>query len=345
MQISNELKSDLRHLEGKNSMRYWAILALVFTGFAAATATAQSQDYPNRSLTMIVPFGAGGTTDIIARLFAQGLRDSFHESVIVENVGGAGGTIGTMRVAKATPDGYQFVLGNVGTHAVSQTFYKTLRYNAVTDFTPVILLVEQPAVLVVRKDLPVNNLQEFIAYVKANQASMQYGSAGAGSATHLACMLFNEAVGIKVTHVPYRGSPQAMQDLLAGRIDYQCPTATTVISQISAKTVKAIAVLSKNRSPSIPDLASAQEQGLANLDASSWYALFLPKGTAAPIVQKLHDAIAASMETSSMQKRLREVAADIVTPDRRSSEYLGIFVKSEIDKWAGPVKMSGAQVE
>src|SRR6478735_9304810 len=261
-----------------------AVAAIVFAQHANA------QDWPNRPLTMVAPFATGGSTDAIARIVAEGLSAQLHQPVIVENVGGAGGMTGTNRVAKAAPDGYQFVLGNVGTHAQNQTLYKAPLYNAATDFAPVVLMMDQSLVLVARNDFPARNLQEFIAYTKANQSKMQYSSSGAGGSNHLACVLLNAAIGINVTHIPYRGAGQAMQDLLAGRVDYQCPSAPTAMPQITGKTVRAIAILTKNRSPSLPDLPSAHEQGLTGFDIPSWYALFLPKGTPDAIVRKLNAA-------------------------------------------------------
>jgi tripartite-type tricarboxylate transporter receptor subunit TctC len=201
---------------------------------------ALSQDWPTRPVTMVVPFAAGGPADTVGRILAPGLSELLGQQVIIENVGGSGGMTGSSRVAKAAPDGYQFVLGNVGTHAANQTFYKNPLYSAAIDFAPVMLIAQTPLVLLARKDLPANNLKEFIAYAKANQASMQYGSGGAGSASH--------PIGINVTHVPYRGAAPAMQDLIAGRIDYQCPDTPIAIPQIQSKMVKAIAILTRDRS-------------------------------------------------------------------------------------------------
>jgi tripartite-type tricarboxylate transporter receptor subunit TctC len=294
-------------------------------------------------MTMVAPFAAGGSTDAIARIVAEGLSSQLHQPVIVENVGGAGGMTGTNRVAKAPPDGYQFVLGNVGTHAQNQTLYKTPLYNAETDFAPVVLIMDQSLVLVARKDFPASSLQEFIAYAKANQSTMQYASAGVGGSNHLACVLLNAAIGINVVHIPYRSGGQAMQDLLAGRIDYQCPSAPTAMPQIASNSVKTLAMLSKNRSPSLPDLASAHEQGLTDFDIPSWYALFLPKGTPDSIVRKLNAAAVAAMNTPSMQERLKLIGSDLVGPERRSPEYLAKFVAEEIKKWAGPISTSGVQ--
>ncbi|MEJ0076267.1 MAG: tripartite tricarboxylate transporter substrate binding protein [Alphaproteobacteria bacterium] len=302
-----------------------------------------AEDWPNRPMTMVAPFGAGGTTDAIARIVADGLSAQLHQPVIVENVGGAGGMTGTNRVAKGPADGYQFVLGNVGTHAQNQSLYKKPLYNALTDFAPVALITDQSLVLVVRKDFPANNLQEFIAYTKANQSKMQYSSAGLGGSNHLACEILNSAIGVHVTHVPYRSGGQAMQDLLAGRVDYQCPSLPTAMPQVAGQLIKAIAVLSKHRSPSMPDLATAHEQGLTDFDVPSWYALFLPRRTPGAIVQKLQSAALAAMDTPSMQERLHMVGSDLVIPERRSSEYLAKFVEDEIKKWEGPIKSIGVQ--
>jgi len=264
--------------------------------------------------------------------------------VIIENVGGAGGMTGASRVARAAPDGYQFVLGTAGTHAQNQTLYKNALYNAAADFAPVALIVEQPMVLVARKDLRADNLREFIAYAEANRAKMQFGSAGTGAASHLACVLLNAAIGINVTHIPYRGSGPAMQDLIAGRIDYQCTTSTNSIPQIEGGLVKALAILSRDRSPMLPALASAEEQGLADFEAGTWDAFFLPKGTPAAIVRKLHDATVATMETPWVQERLKELGTSVPSPERRSPQYLQMFVESEIEKWAGPIKGSGVSM-
>ena len=317
--------------------------ALVAFTLVLIAHPAQAQDWPNRPMTMVAPFAAGGSTDAIARIVADGLSVQLHQPVIVENVGGAGGMTGTNRVAKAAPDGYQFVLGNVGTHAQNQTLYKAPLYNAATDFAPVVLMMDQSLVLVARNDFPASNLQEFIVYTKANQSKMQYSSSGAGGSNHLACVLLNAAIGINVTHIPYRGAGQAMQDLLAGRVDYQCPSAPTAMPQITGHTVKALAILSKKRSPGLPDLASAHEQGLTDFDIPSWYALFLPKRTPDAIVRKLHSAAIAAMDTQSMQDRLRTIGSDLVGPERRSSDYLAKFVEDEIKKWEGPIKTIGVQ--
>jgi tripartite-type tricarboxylate transporter receptor subunit TctC len=320
----------------------------LISGFAAlvsATAPAAGQSWPTRPVTMVVPFAAGGPADTVGRILALRLSELLGQQVIVENVGGAGGMAGTSRVAKAAPNGYQLVLGNVGTHAANQTFYKHPPYNAATDFAPVMLVAETPLVLLARKDLPADNLPDFITYARANQAKMQYGSGGTGSASHLACMLVNAAIEVNVTHVPYRGAAPAMQDLIAGRIDYQCPDTPIAISQIESKTVKAIAILTRDRSPSLTALASAHEQGLTDFAASNWFAVFLPRGTDAAIVQKLHDATVATINTPAVQLRMHEIGADLVAPERRTPDYLQHFVENEIEKWAVPIRASGISMD
>jgi tripartite-type tricarboxylate transporter receptor subunit TctC len=317
------------------------VIAFGFALLAATPTTATPEEWPTRTVTMVVPFAAGSGVDVLGRMLAPRLSEILGQQVIVENVGGAGGMIGASRVAKAASDGYEFVLGNVGTHAYNQTFYQKPLYNAVTDFAPVVLIAEQPVVLIARRDLPIKNLCEFISYAKANRTEMKFGSAGVGSAAHLSCALLNSAIGIDVTHIPYRGGAPAMQDLIAGRIDYQCPLAAIAIPHIRSNQVKAIAILADKRSSSLPDLATAREQGLISLETTTWNAFFFPASTPPAIVRKLHDATVAAMETPAVQKRLREIGFDLVTPNRRFSEYLATFVASEVQRWAGPIKAAG----
>ena len=236
------------------------------------------------------------------------------------------------------------VLGTVGTHAQGQTLYKKPLYHAATDFTPVALIAEVPIVLIARKDLPVSSLKEFIDYAKKNQDKMTFGSAGAGSATHLGCVVLNSAMGTTITHVPYRGTGPAMQDLQGGRIDFLCEVVSTAKPQIDGGTVKPIAILTKQRSPALPNVPTAVEQGL-EVEAYTWNVIFLPKGAPAAIVNKLHDAALAAMHTPTVKSRLEGLGAMIVSDDRATPQYLDGFVKSEIEKWAAPIKASGASVE
>jgi tripartite-type tricarboxylate transporter receptor subunit TctC len=304
---------------------------------------ARADDFPSRPMTMIVPFVAGGPSDLVARFIAMGMGPVLGHSVIVENVAGAGGMAGSLRVAKAPPDGYVFGLGTVGTHAQGQTLYKNPLYNAATDFTPVVLIANVPLVLVARKDLPVANLKEFIAYGREHQSQMQYGSGG--SAGQLGCVLLNYVVGINVVHVPYRGSAPALQDLQAGRVDYICDITTTAKGSIDAGTVKALAVLDSKRSLALPDLPTSAEQGLPDVVAYTWNALFLPKNAPETVVKKLHDAAVTAMHTQAVHDRLMPLGAEIVPDEKTTPQYLADLVKNEIAKWAVPITAAGATVE
>jgi tripartite-type tricarboxylate transporter receptor subunit TctC len=320
------------------------LVSALGTLFASALAVS-AQNYPTKPVTMVIPFAAGGPQDQIGRIMAQRMGEILGQQVVVENVGGAGGMTGSKRVADAAPDGYSFVLGSVGTHAQSQTMYKKPLYNAATDFTPVILIAETPIALITRKDLPVNNLKEFVTYAKANQAKMQYGSAGAGSATHLGCVVLNYVAGVDITHVPYRGTGPAMQDLMGGRIDYLCEIVNTAKPQIDGDTVKGLAIMTKDRSPALPNLPTAAEQGVPDLEAYTWSAIFLPKGAPEAVVKRLNDAVLQAMKTPAVREGLEKAGAQVVPDNRATPQYLGQFVKSEIEKWAAPIKASGVSVD
>ena len=318
-----------------------AVVALI-----AASAPAAAQNYPNRPITMVISFTAGSSIDVAGRIVAQRMSELLGQSVVIENIGGAGGMTGAARVVKAPADGYQILFGGSAANTYSQLLYKTPLYNAVTDFAPIAMVADTPPVLITRKELPPENLQQFITYAKANQAKMQYGSAGGGSASHLACVLLNATIGANsVTHVPYRGGPQAMADLIGGRIDYWCPLAASAVLQIEGKAVKAIAMMSKQRLGLLPNLPSAHEQGLANFDASSWYGIFAANGTPAPILQKLHAATVAALDTPAVQKQMTEVGADVVAANRRSPQYLQTFVEKDIKMWADIIKKAGITPE
>ena len=315
-------------------------IAVALAAVLLAMAPARGQGWPTRPITMVVPNAAGGPTDAVGRVVAQGLSETLGQQVVVENVGGAGGMTGASRVAHAAADGSVFLFGGSSSQIFNQLIYKKPLYNARTDFTPVVLLTEQASVLIARNDLPANSLAEFIHYVKETKTA-SFGSAGVGSSTHLGCVLLNAAIGADVTHVPYRGAAPAMQDVIGGRIDYMCDLVPDAVAHVRSGDVKAIAMLARSRSPILPEVASADEQGLAGFEASSWYGLFLPKDAPAPIVRKLHDAAVAALETPALRDRLRNLGVEIVAPQRRSSEYLTRFIGEEFAKWSVPIRASG----
>src|SRR5215470_12962467 len=322
-------------------VKIFAALAVL----AAMTGgAARAEDFPTRTLTMINPFAAGGPNDVPARLFAQRMGEVLGQTVIVENIGGAGGMTGADRVAKAQPDGYTFLQGTVGTQAQNQTLYKKPAYDSTRDFTSVGLFLEVPLVLVVRKDLPVNSLQEFVAYAKANAEKMQFASAGTGSAIHLGCALMNSVTGLNITHIPYRGANPAMQDLASGRVDYLCDIVTTAKPQIDGGTVRAIAVLNDTRSAALPDVPTAMEQGF-DVKAYTWNAFLLPKGTPEQVVAKLNHAMVETMKTPAVREKLDAVGLKLVSEERATPAYLDQFIRSEIDKWAVLIKATGISID
>jgi tripartite-type tricarboxylate transporter receptor subunit TctC len=305
-----------------------------------------AQTYPSRPVTLVVPFAAGGAFDTVARIIGSRMSELLGQPVIVENATGAGGIVGVKRVIAAEPDGYTLLLGTTGTHAYNQHIYKTKRYDALTDFTPVTLFSEQPMVLMVKKAIPSNNLQEFAELLKQQGGKMTYGSAGAGSTTHLACTLLNARIGVtNVQHVPYRGAGPAANDLIGGQIDYLCSNLGGAAPIIVGKQVKALALLSGNRSPIMPELATAREQGIKDYDVTTWTAIFLPKGAPKAIVDKLLDVTHAAMETPAIKQRMLDVGVTGVAPERRSPEYLQKFVAEEIARWEEPIKSAGLQVD
>jgi tripartite-type tricarboxylate transporter receptor subunit TctC len=325
-------------------MRKTIVGAALASALALAGA-ASAQEWPTSPVTMVVPFAAGGTTDVLGRIMALHIGEILGQRVVVENVGGAGGMTGSLRVARAQPDGSQFLFSGLGPLVLNPALHKKPAYNAVADFVPVTLLAEVPLVLITRKDLPVNNLREFIAYAKANQAKMNFASAGSGSAIHMGCVLLNMAMGTSIAHVPYRGSGPAMQDLITGQTDFFCEALPTALPQIQSNTVKAIAILTRNRAPVLPNLATAQEQGLADFEAYTWFAFFFPRGTPEAIVHRLHEATVKAAGTPSVRERLEGLGAIVVTPQRMTPKYLDEFVRSEIEKWAAPIKAAGVSAD
>ena len=326
-------------------MKARRIVGAALAAFAVSTAAAPAQDWPTRPPTVVVPFAAGGPIDVVARILSPRMTELLGQQVIVDNIPGAGGMVGASRVGKAASDGYTVLLGNQGTHTFSQFLYKKPLYNPVTEFTPGGLLVSNTKVLVARKDLPANTLAEFIAYARANQAKMQYGSAGGGSATHIACVLLNAKMGTSITHVPYRGTGPALQDLMAGRIDFMCEVISTALPQIRGDTIKAIATMSATRAAVLPDVPTTLEQGLADVDANGWNGFFFPKDTPDAIVRRVNAATAETLDTPAVRKRIEDLGLFVAPPAERSPEFLARLVVSELEKLGPPIRAAGVSAD
>jgi len=312
-----------------------AVLMLSQLGVAAA------QEWPTRHITAIVPFGPGNSVDIVGRLLVARMSELLGQQIIVENIGGAGGSIGTARAARAAPDGYTIVIGGADTFAQNQSLFEKPPYNPATNFVPIVLAVELPLVLVGRNGLPPSNLQELILYMKANQDKMQFGSSGVGGATHLACAQVMRAAGVTLAHVPYRSAAAGIQDMIGGNLDLYCPVAAGALPHIEAKAIKFFGVLTDQRSPLLPHLPTAAEQGLPGIQGNYWIGIFAPAGTPEPIAAKLTQAAMSALETPIVESRLREVGAAIVAPERRTPAYLNKYVPEEIAGWARIIRESG----
>src|SRR3954447_26700601 len=315
-----------------------ALLSVISTSVLA-------QDWPTRPVTMIVPYAAGGPVDTVGRIMAQGLTEVLGEQVMVENVGAAGGMTGANRVAKAAPDGSIFLLGGSATMTTVPALYgKKTPYNPLTDFEHVIQFADSARILIARKDFPANSLQEFVAYAQRNAEAMKYGSSGTGAGAHICALLLDQAMGVKVTHVPYRGSGPAMQDLLAGRIDYMCEQISTAVQQIKGGTVKAIALMGLSRSDVLPDLKTATEQGV-DLNCASLSAFEFPKGTPESIVQKLAEATNKVVESAFVRERFHTLGVAVEPPERRTREYYLKSLPPEVERQAAVMKAGGLSAE
>src|SRR5262245_50438595 len=322
-----------------------AAFGAVLAGLVAFSGSAFAQAYPTRPVTMIIPFAAGGPTDVLGRIVSARMSELLGQQLVIENVGGAGGMTGSKRVMDAKPDGYTIGIGTVGTHAQGQTLYKRPLYNSQTDFQPVALLAQVPILLTVRKDLPAKDLKEFIAYAKANQDKMQFGSAGAGSATHLGCVLLNYLMGTNVVHVPFKGTGPAMAELQSGRIDFMCEIMSTAKSHVDAGSIRALTIMNDTRSSALPNLASSSEQGMKELVAYTWNAIFAPKGLPKDVLDKLNKAAVDAVNTPAVKEKLAGLGAEVATSAQTTTEYLAKLVKDETEKWAVPIKASGVSVE
>jgi tripartite-type tricarboxylate transporter receptor subunit TctC len=317
-------------------MKNW-LTGLVASALATLAAPALAA-YPERTVTVVVPFAAGGATDVIARIYADHMSRTLGQQLVIENQTGAGGTIAATRVAKATPDGYTLLMGNLGTQAASVGLYPNLAYDPRADFAPVMNAAATPMLVAAKKDLPVKDFREFVAYVKANAGKLNYGTGGVGATSHLTCLFLDTLLDVKVQHVPFRGSGPALNALLAGQIDYVCDQTVGIVPQVQAGQVKGLVVAVKNRIPVIPDVPTSEEQGLPQFQAAGWNALFAPKGTPPDIVEKLNAAARAALKDETVRKRLLDLGAELPDEAGQTPAALGELVRSEIDKWVPVIK-------
>jgi len=326
----------------------------VLAGIALATFTAlatpakaqeSTSAWPTRPVILVVPYAAGGPVDTIARIIGARLSEILGQQLVIENVGGAGGLTGTVRVAKAPPDGYTLLLSGSAVLSQIPTFRKQSPYDPVADFAHVALFSDSARVLIARKDFPAEDFKTFMAYVKQNQNTLQYGSAGAGSGSHTCAILLDGAMGAKITHVPYRGAGPAMQDLIGGRIDYMTEQISTATPQIKAATVKAYATLGLDRGPGLENIPTAEELGIKGLDCGAWGSFSFPKDTPQAIVQRLVKASSDAIDTPAVIDRFKQVGVVVTPKDRRSPEFLTNFVKSELARWVEPIKASGVSLD
>jgi len=325
----------------KTAAAAFAALALASSG----TAQAQAQTYPSRPIMLIAPFAAGGPSDAAARIVAEHMSRTLGQTITVENVLGAGGTIGSIRAMRANPDGYTLQMGHMGTHAVAVSLYPNLAYKPETDFEPIGVVVDQPLVILARKDFPPKNLQEFVSYVKANTDKLNVAHSGVGSLSFIHCLLLHSIIGVKPTLVPFNGGSQAMNALIGSQVDYFCEAISNVVPQVQAGTVKAYAIGSATRSPALPNVPTAAEAGLPQFKASAWYALFAPKGTPRPITDKLSDALDRALEDDTVRKRFIDLGCDIPNKAARGREPLAALIKRDIALWTPIIKAANVKGE
>ena len=313
-----------------------SIAATTALGLIASPAAAQ--DYPTRNITMIIPFAAGGPTDVIARIVASDMSKTLGQQIIIENVVGAGGTTAATRASKAAPDGYTLIMGHMGTHAASVALYPKLAYNPETDFEPVMLAAGTPILILARKDFEPKDLKEFVAYLKANETKVNQAHAGIGAVSHVTCELLNSVIGIKPTGVPFNGTGPAMNALVGGQVDYMCDQIVNAVPQINGGTIKSYGVATPERNASLPNLPTTIEAGLPTYQVSAWNAIFAPKGTPAPVLAKLNAAAAKALDDENVRKRLLDLGSDIPKAEGRTPQALAALVKSDVARWKTVLK-------
>jgi tripartite-type tricarboxylate transporter receptor subunit TctC len=310
----------------------------------ASVSLAGAQAYPTKPVTIVVPFAAGGPTDTVTRLVAQSMSKTLGQTVLVENVGGAGGNLGNEKVTKAAPDGYTLLLMHIGI-STSATLYRNLRYNAMTDLEPIGLVTTVPMTLIAKKDFPPNNMKELVDYVKANKAKVSYANAGIGAASHLCGMLFMTTIQTDLLTVPYKGTGPAMNDLLGGQVDFMCDQTTNTTSQIKGGKVKVYGVTSKTRVASLPDVPTMAEAGFKDFEVGIWHGMWAPKGTPKPIIDKLNAALNSALNDADVAKRFGDLGTAPESADRRSPDVLRAHLKAEIEKWRPIIQKAGVYAD
>ena len=305
-----------------------------------ASTAVLAQDYPTRTITVVVPFAAGGPTDTVTRLIAQSMTKSLGQTVIVENVAGAGGTIGPKKVAASKPDGYTLVLMHIGI-STSVSLYRNLGYNPQTDLEPIGLVTDVPMTFIARKDFPPKDMKELIAYVKANKDKVTYANAGVGAASHLCGMLLMTAMQTDLTTVPYKGTGPAMTDLMGGQVDFMCDQTTNTTPQIRGGKVKAYSVTTAQRIKTFPDLPTVQESGIKDFQVGIWHGMWAPKGTPKPVIDKLSAALQAALKDPNVITKFADLGTDPVPQDQATPAALAKHLKAEVDKWAPIIKTAG----
>lgn len=315
-------------------------LILALAASVAFAGMAVAQTYPTKPITMIVPFAAGGPTDIVARLVSENMSKTLGHQIVVENVAGAGGTTGITRASQAKPDGYTIMMGHMGTHGAAPALYANLKYDPVKDFEPVGMAAGTPILIVTKKAFPANDMKEFVAYLKANADKVNQAHAGVGAVSHMTCILLNSQIGVKPTAVPYGGTGPALNDLVSGQVDYMCDQIVNLVSQVKAGSIKALAIASAERSPALPDVPTTKEAGLPEYQVAAWNAVFAPKGTPKDVVAKLTSALNTALDDAGTRKRLEDLGGVLPTKDERGGEWLGKFVASEVARWNPVLKAS-----
>jgi tripartite-type tricarboxylate transporter receptor subunit TctC len=319
-------------------------IAGTLVALALGTGASVAQNYPTKNITLIVPFAAGGPTDVVSRIVGEHMSRTLGQQIVIENVVGAGGTTASTRAKRATPDGYTLITGHMGTHAASVALYPKLQYDPRTDFEPIGMIAGTPILVLAKQDFPAKDLKEFVTHVKANETKLNNAHAGVGSVSFTTCLLLNSIMGVKPTTIPFNGTGPSMNALVGGQVDYMCDQIVNAVPQVKGGTIKAYAIATPQRNPSLPDVPTTKEAGLPAFEASAWNALFAPKGTPKPVVEKLEAALSKALDDKGVRDRLLELGSDIPDGPRRGGAALGALVKSEVDKWGKVIKEAGAEV-